>query len=87
MREGTYLKLYPSGAHAGEVITRIDDLLRDSTRDMKFLQDQMLHELSQKDRSEFKREIAEFRTVLMRTTSPKKNAVLDRLDLLSRSIP
>lgn len=87
MREGTYLKLHPNGAHAGEAISKIDELLRYFNHDIQFLQRQMQSELSPEDRSRFKKEIADFREVLVRITSPKKSALLKELDQLSLAIP
>ena len=87
MREEKYLKLYPNGAHAEEVISRIDELLRYFNRDIQFLQNQMRTELSSADRSQLKKEIAELRNVLMMITTPKKNALLQQLAQLSQAIP
>lgn len=84
MTEGEYLKLYPSGAHVGEAIGRIDGLLKSFADD---LNRQWLHEIPKEDRHEFKKQIAELRSVLTKTANPNKTAVLKRLDQLSRTIP
>jgi len=87
MRQGKYLELYPNGAHAGEIISQINELLRFINHDAQFLQNQMHSELSSEDRSKLKNAIAEFREVIMKVTNPKKNALLKQIDQLSQAIP
>jgi SH3 domain-containing protein len=87
MREGTYLELYPNGAHAGEIISRINELLRFISHDTQFLQNQMHSELSSEDRSQLKNAIGEFRKVIMKIANSKKNALLKQIDQLSQAIP
>ncbi|MBO0719382.1 MAG: SH3 domain-containing protein [Blastocatellia bacterium] len=87
MREGKYLELYPNGAHAAEIISQINELLRFINHDNQFLQNQMHSELSSEDRSKLKNAIAEFRKVIMEVTNSKKNALLKQIDQLSQAIP
>jgi hypothetical protein len=87
MREGKYLELYPNGAHAGEIVSQMNELLRFINHDTQFFQSQMHSELSSEDRSKLKNAIAEFRKVIMKVTNPKKNALLKQVDQLSQAIP
>ncbi len=87
LREEKYLKLYPNGAHAEDVVDRIDELLRYTNPDTQFFQNQLRDELSSEERSQLKKDIAELRYVLAKVTTPKKNAVLQRLAQLSQAIP
>lgn len=84
LREGVYLRLYPSGAHVGEAIGRIDGLLKSFADD---LTRQWLSEIPKEDRHEFKKQITELRSVLTKAASPNKVVSLKRLDQLSRAIP
>lgn len=86
MREGTYLRLHPNGAHVVEALNSIDSLLKHFD-EYKGVLGEIFHEASKEDRIELKKEIAELREALMRITSPKKNILLNQLDQLSRAIP
>ena len=87
MRDEPYLKLYPNGTHAGDIISKIDKFIRAITSDTQFVQQQMHFELRPEDRDQLKKEIAEFRNVLMRTSRPEKSALMETLDRLLRLIP
>ncbi|HZS09258.1 MAG TPA: SH3 domain-containing protein [Blastocatellia bacterium] len=82
LREGRYLELYPQGAHAEEALSNLDDLLKTIAEDT---QQKKLYEVAREDRATFGKNVARLRAVLMKTTGPKKTAVLKSLDQIAQA--
>ncbi|MFN7946910.1 MAG: SH3 domain-containing protein [Blastocatellia bacterium] len=82
--EGKYLELYPQGAHAAEAIGNIDEMLKFIIEDS---QQQKISEVPREDRPQFRKQIAQFRALILKTGSPNKAAILKRLDQVARLFP
>lgn len=69
---GRYLKLYPSGAHAEEAINNLTEFFGEVIKSKGTY--------SVGDRADLRKALTELRAILMKTSSPKKAALLKMVD-------
>lgn len=81
MTDGEYLKLYPRGAHAGEALDGISQLLDAVLEDLK--SNSPVYEVPAEDRDSFKQAVADLSTIVTRTSHDKSAAVLQKLNQLA----
>lgn len=79
LMEGKYLNLYPRGAHTEEALNQILETLKSG---YEFTQS--ADPLDAQSRADGLEQVTTLRTVIMKTTSPKKAQVLQQLDLYAK---
>jgi hypothetical protein len=79
MTEGKYLGLYPKGAYVEEALKNIEELVKSIAEDKN-----NSYEIAKEDRADLQKEIAQLRTAVEKTSSPRKAGILVQLETIRR---
>jgi hypothetical protein len=82
---GRYLKLYPTGAHADEALSKLAESLGYVVEDLRG--SNPVYEVPPADRANFRRSLAALRAQLAQVPDAKKARVLGQLDEIARRFP
>lgn len=75
LTEGRYLERYPRGVHTDEVLTRLGEMLSAALASSP----QDVYEVPKEERADLQKRVAEIRQVVMKTSSPRKAALIEQL--------
>jgi len=79
---GSYLKLYPRGAHAAKAVDTISEQFMQVLEDFKAGNN--TYDVPKEERAAFQKQIVEFRAVLSRVSNPKAALAVKQLDQIAR---
>lgn len=82
MTNGRYLKLYPRGPHASEVVDGIAEMLENVSEDLN--RPDPVYDVPREDRADFQKTLAELRELVSPVTHPKRTRILSQIDALAR---